>query len=172
MSAVFLKNAAPVFTDRHLIAVWLIQKGWEFIFLPFWKIINRFAKAKDSDIGTFLSVIPRFTMTKENTGESYLNEAQSFLYKTIVKSKQLGSMTDIDNVVWPKQVSDLPTREWVYANRVFLEYEAYEQYPDPDAIPEELLEDCQLVFRDDLPSDCDSWRTRNKKANIKIESTI
>lgn len=172
----FEKRQHRSYTDRtfDMLHDMIPEKVERFIFFPFLeKLLTDCAKAKNSDYWDFLErQYPALYYDEGNTGESYLNEAQSFLYKTIVKSKQLGSMTDIDDVAWPKQVSNLPAREWVYANQVFLEYEAYEKYPDPDAIPEELLEDCQLIFRDELPSQYSDYFGEPETEGLTIEIEI
>jgi len=151
----FEKMQHRSYTDRtfDMLCDMIPEKVERFIFLPFLEnLLSNCAKA-DDDYWEFLDdQYPAIYIEKGKTGESYFNEAQSFLYKTILKVKQLGPRTDIDTIFWPEKVSELPSREWVYANQAFLEQDAYERYPNPDTIPEELLEDCRLVCRDELPS--------------------
>lgn len=151
----FEKMQHRSYTDRTFDMLYdmIPEKVERFIFLPFLDtLLAECSKAADSDYWEFLkNQYPDIYHEEGNTGSSYFNEAQSFLYKTILKAKQLGSMIELDDVVWPEQIRGLSSREWVYASKTFLERDAYERFPDPDTIPEELLEDRQLVFRDELP---------------------
>ena len=151
----FEKMQHRSYTDRTFDMLYdmIPEKVERFIFLPFLEnMLNNCAKANDSDYWEFLELqYPALYDEKGNTGSSYFNEAQSFLYKFILQAKQFGSTMDLEDVAWPEQISELPSREWVSASQAFMDNSAYERYPDPDTIPDEMLDDCRLVFRDELP---------------------
>lgn len=72
------------------------------------------------------------------------------MYKTIVREKRLGSDTDLDLLTWPKQLLDLPRKNWVTVYREFMEADAYERNPDPDDIDDADLEETDIVGQDDV----------------------
>lgn len=130
------------------------EKVERFIFLPF---LERYMekisqKGADAEYWEFLeSMYPVLYHEEGTTGETYYNEAESFLYKQIIKGKSLEASSSMDYHDWPKQIYDLPTKTWVTAYSEFLEYSAYDEYPDPDLIPEKLLEETSVVGEDELP---------------------
>lgn len=150
----FEKMQHRAYTDRTFDMLYdmIPEKVERFIFLPFLEeLLNECAKSKD-DYWEFLEMqYPAIYDERGNTGSSYFNEAQSFLYRFILQAKQIGSVIALENIAWPDQIKTLPSREWVSAIQAFMDSSEYEHYPDPDTIPDELLEDCRLVFRDELP---------------------
>lgn len=151
------------------------EKVERFIFLPF---LERFMdqinkKGAEASYWEFLeSMYPVLYYEEGTTGETYYNEAESFLYKQIVKGKSLESSSNIDYHEWPKQIYDLPTKTWVTAHSEFLEYSAYEEYPDPDCIPEKVLEETSIVGEDELPYKYSDYFGSPDTEGITIEIEI
>lgn len=149
-----MKNRS--YTDRTFDMLYdmIPEKVERFIFLPFleryMEKINE--KGSDAEYWEFLeSMYPVLYHEEGTTGETYYNEAESFLYKQIIKVKSLEASSSMDYHDWPKQIYDLPTKIWVTAYSEFLEYSAYDEYPDPDLIPEKILEETSVVGEDELP---------------------
>ena len=84
-------------------------------------------------------------------GESNINSPESFIYSKIREKKNLHYLMDFDNLPWPSEIYALPTKKWVSAYRNFLKEEAFDRYPDPERIPDELLDYEDIVEEDRLP---------------------
>ena len=50
-----------------------------------------------------------------NVGDSYYNEAKSYLYRIIVEYNGLEHASELEYYEWPRQIYDLPTQNWVDA---------------------------------------------------------
>lgn len=151
------------------------EKVERFIFFPFleryMKQINE--KGADAEYWEFLeSMYPILYHEEGTTGETYYNEAESFLYKQIVKEKSLSASSNIDYHEWPKQIYDLPTKTWVTAYSEFLEYSAYDEYPNPDLIPEKILEETNIVVEDELPYKYADYFENPNAEGITVEVEI
>lgn len=130
------------------------EKVERFIFLPFLeKLISDCGKVDEGEeYWEFLEeMYPALYYESGEVGESYFNEAQSFLYQAIIKEKALEAVSDLDDYGWPNQVFDLPQKTWVNAYSKFMDYDAYDSYPVPELIPERFLEDTSIVAEDELP---------------------
>lgn len=151
------------------------EKVERFIFLPFLEryIAEINKKGPDSEYWEFLeSMYPILYYEEGTTGESYYNEAESFLYKQIISAKSLAASSSLDYHDWPKQIYDLPTKTWVTAYSEFLEYEAYDEYPDPDSIPEKVLEETSIVAEDELPYKYSDYFGNPDSEGITVEIEI
>lgn len=129
------------------------EKIERFIFLPFLQqLISAYSEKGEDEYWEFLeNQYPVIYHEEGDVGESYLTEAQSFLYRTIVKYREIDYAYDLDAVKWPNQIYNLPTQNWVKAYSEFVDDEAFERYPDLLTISESLLEDTTLVLEDQLP---------------------
>ena len=165
------------YTDRTFDMLYdmIPEKVERYIFLPFLeKMLEECSAAgEDEEYWEFLErQYPALYHEEGNTGESYFNEAQSFLYKTIISEMKLEAASDLDNYGWPSQIYDLPTQNWIDAYREFLELDAFDIYPDPDAISEEILEDTVLVTEEELPYRYTDYFGEQVSVGITIEIEI
>ena len=60
--------------------------------------------------------------------------------------------SELNRFKWPDEIYEMPTREYVIAYSAFLTEKAFDDYPDPNSIDEELLEHYETMPLDDLPS--------------------
>lgn len=173
----FEKMQHRSYTDRTFDMLYdmIPEKVERYIFLPFLeKMLEECSAAgEDEEYWEFLErQYPALYHEEGNTGESYFNEAQSFLYKTIISEMKLEVASDLDDYGWPSQIYDLPTQNWIDAYREFLELDAFDIYPDPDAISEEILEDTVLVTEDELPYRYTDYFGEQISVGITIEIEI
>lgn len=170
-----MKNRS--YTDRTFDMLYdmIPEKVERFIFLPFLeRYMEKIGKnGPGAEYWEFLeSMYPVLYYEEGTTGETYYNEAESFLYKQIVKGKSLEGSSSIDYYEWPKQIYDLPTKTWVTAYSEFLEYSAYDEYPDPDLIPEKILEETSIVGEDELPYKYSDYFGNPDTEGITVEVEI
>lgn len=151
------------------------EKIKRFIFLPFLEnLIGDCAKmGTDEEYWEFLEKIyPTLYYEEGNPEEQFDNEAQSFLYQTIIQTQSLEEVSRLESHEWPKEIHNLPTKTWVSAYREFLDYESYEKYPDPDLIPEKLLRETAVVDEVDLPYKYSDYFGYPDSEGITIEIDI
>lgn len=150
------------------------EKIERFIFLPFLEqLISAYSKKEEDEYWEFLkSQYPILYHEEGDVGELYLNEAQSFLYRTIVKYKGIDYAYDLDAVKWPNQIYELPTQNWVRAYSEFVDDEAFERYPDPLTINESILEDTTLVLEEQLPYQYERYFGSPDSVGIAVEIDI
>lgn len=151
------------------------EKIERFIFLPFLnKLIADCTKVgADEEYWEFLeTVYPVLYHEEGETGEFFINEAQSFLYKSIIREKALEAVSDLEDYGWPKQIYDLPTKTWVRAYSEFLEYDAYDRYPNPDLIPEKVFDETNVVSKDELPYKYSDYFGSPESEGLTIEVEI
>ena len=151
------------------------EKIERFIFLPFLEklIADCVGSNADDEYWEFLErIYPSLYYEEGTTGESVFNEAQSFLYQEIIQTKDLKEADDLDNHEWPKEIYDLPTTMWVSAYHNFLNYEAYEKYPDPDLIPEKMLEETVVVDEAELPYKYSDYFGNPDSEGITVEIDV
>lgn len=151
----FEKMQHRSYTDRtfEMLYDMIPEKVERYIFLPFLEnLIAECSQAESSEeYWNFLELqYPELYHEEGNTGESYFNSAQSFLYKIIIREKELESETDMDDLTWPRQLYDLPRTNWVMVYRAFMEAEAYERNPDPDDIRDTDIEETDIVDQDEV----------------------
>ena len=151
----FEKQQHRSFSDRTFGMLYdmIPEKVERYIFLPFLEslIVACAEEGKTEEYWAFLeSQYPALYYEEGRTDNGYVNEPQSFLYKTIVREKRLGSDTDLDLLTWPKQLLDLPRKNWVTVYREFMEADAYGRNPDPDDIDDADLEETDIVGQDDV----------------------
>ncbi len=130
------------------------EKVERYIFLPYLKqMIDECQTAgEDEEYWEFLEKqYPYLYHEKGEVGESNYNEPKSFIYKFLVDAKDLDLYESVDLMEWPDQIMELPTRIWVSAYKEFLESEAFERFPVPEAISESMLDDKDVVYADQLP---------------------
>ena len=130
------------------------EKVERYIFLPFLEEMFTECSVAGTaeEYWTFLeSQYPEFIYEEGEVGESYLCEAQSFIYRNIIQEKGLASKTDIYKLKWPEQIRGLPSKNWVCVYRKFTDYAAYEQYPDPEKIDETELDETVIVDENSYP---------------------
>ena len=169
-----IKNRS--YTDRTFDMLYdmIPEKIERFVFLPYLEeLITHCMEKGDDEYWEFLEkMYPYITYEEGNTGESYFNEAESFLYRCIIHEKHLEMISDIDNYEWPKQIYDLPTKTWVEAYNEFIEYSAFDKYPDPDCIPEHILDSTSIVDEDDLPYKYTDYFGQPEQEGLTIEIDI
>lgn len=169
-----MKNRS--YTDRTFDMLYdmIPEKIERFIFLPYLeKLITDCSQKKDDEYWEFLEQIYPYIVYEEgNTGESYLTEASSFLYRCIIREKHLSSSLDIDDYGWPEQIHELPAKIWVEAYSEFLDYDAYDNYPDPESIPDRLLDFTSIVEEDELPYKYSDYFGEPEQVGLTIEIDI
>jgi len=129
------------------------EKIERFIFLPFLEnlILECNKNGEDEAYWEFLeNQYPALYYTEGETGDSYYNDPQSFLYERIVNAMSLEAASDLDDYGWPAQIYDLPTINWYYVPRLIVESDYEVSYLDPDALSEEQLDDTTLVSSDEI----------------------
>ncbi len=151
----FEKMPNRTYTDKTFDMLYdmIPEKVERFIFLPFLdQIISEYSETADDEYWEFLEKqYPVIYHEEGNIGDSYPNEAQSFLYRTIVKLKDIDYTFALDSFKWSIQIYDLPTQNWVKAFSEFIESEAFEKNPNPLTINESFLEETTLIPEDQLP---------------------
>lgn len=145
-----------------------------FIFLPFLeKLINAYIDNGEDEYWEFLeNQYPYINYEEGEIGDSYLLSPQSFLYKTIIKIKDIDYSFDIDSVEWPSQIYDLPTQNWVKVYSEFADNESFEKFPDPMNIDDSLLEDTTLIPEDRLPYKYEHYFGTPDTTGLMIEIDI
>lgn len=172
----FEKMSTRSYTDRtfEMLYDMIPEKIERFIFLPFLeKLLTSCAEKGTDEYWEFLEQIyPYLNYEEGNTGVFYINDSTSFLYRRIVQEKKISLSSELDDHIWPKSIYNLPTKIWVDAYREFLKDSAYDKYPNPDDIPENLLEDTSLVLREELPYKYHEYFGDPDEEGITIEINI
>lgn len=130
------------------------EKIERFIFLPFLEELLKECNknGEDEAYWEFLdSQYPALYYTEGETGDSYYNDPQSFLYGKLINAMNLEAASDLDDYGWPDQIYELPTLNWYYIPRIIAESDHDAIYLDPDSISEECWDDTTLVSSDSLP---------------------
>ena len=129
------------------------EKIERFIFLPFLERLMQECN-KNGEAEAYWEFLenqyPALYYTEGETGDSYYNEPQSFLYGKIVNAMFLEEASDLDDYGWPSQIYDLPTINWYYVPRIIVESDYEEACLVPDALSEEQWDDTTLVSSDEI----------------------
>ncbi|MBK5898037.1 NACHT domain-containing protein [Catonella massiliensis] len=143
------------YTDRTFDMLYdmIPEKVERFVFLPFLEhLLGSFEKEGMGEYWEFLEKLYPFIYFGEVTSdELYFNTANSFLYRFIIKEKQLAIEFEPYNYDWPNDVYNFVDKVWVDAYIEFLDDEAYERFPDCKSIPKDLLRYTTLVEESELP---------------------
>ena len=144
------------YTDRTFDMLYdmIPEKIERFIFLPFLeKLLSACLEKAHDSYWVFLDKIyPILYHEEGNTGISYCNESNSFLYNTIIKVMSLDSISNLEEYIWPKQIYDLSTIYWAEVYSEFLDESTFYKYSDFKSIPDSALEDTTMIDVDELPS--------------------
>ena len=173
----FEKMQHRSYTDRTFDMLYdmIPEKVERYIFFPYLKslIEKCSSEGADEEYWAFLEdQYPALYYQEGENEESYFNVAQSFLYQAILKAKSLNTFQDFDDLSWPKQLYDLPTRYSVKAYEYFLDSDAYVEIQNPDNISDAQLEDTTYVFEDELPYQYKSFFGEPKPTGFTIEIEI
>ena len=150
------------------------DKVERFIFLPFLeKLLTGYSQKGKDEYWEFLeNQYPFLNYEEGEVGDSYLLSPQSFLYKAIIKFKNMDYAFDIDSVEWPSQIYDLPTQNWVRVYSEFAEDDGFLKYPDPADIDESVLDDTTLIPEEQLPYQYDRYFGSPDSTGLIIEIEI
>ena len=164
------------YTDRTFDMLYdmIPEKIERFVFLPYLeKLFVECSQNGTDEYWEFLEKqYPYLTYDEGNTGESFINESKSFLYRCIIREKHLETVSDLEDYEWPEQIHDLPKKIWVAIYSKFLDYSAYEKYPDPELIPEHALDTFVLISRDEVPYKYSDYFGDPEREGISIEIDI
>lgn len=150
------------------------DKVERFIFLPFLeKLLTGYSQKGEDEYWEFLeNQYPFLNYEEGEVGDSYLLSPQSFLYKAIIKFKNMDYAFDIDSVEWPSQIYDLPTQNWVRVYSEFAEDDGFLKYQDPADIDESVLDDTTLIPEEQLPYQYDHYFGSPDSTGLIIEIEI
>ena len=150
------------------------DKVERFIFLPFLeKLLTGYSQKGEDEYWEFLeNQYPFLNYEEGEVGDSYLLSPQSFLYKAIIKFKNMDYAFDIDSVEWPSQIYDLPTQNWVRVYSEFAEDDGFLKYQDPADIDESVLDDTTLIPEEQLPYQYDRYFGSPDSTGLIIEIEI
>lgn len=150
------------------------DKVERFIFLPFLeKLLTGYSQKGEDEYWEFLeNQYPFLNYEEGEVGDSYLLSPQSFLYKAIIKFKNMDYAFDIDSVEWPSQIYDLPTQNWVRVYSEFAEDDGFLKYQDPADIDESVLDDTTLIPEEQLPYQYDLYFGSPDSTGLIIEIEI
>lgn len=106
----------------------------------------------DAEYWEFLKLqYPEFIYEDGEIGDSFLCEAQSLIYRSIVQENGLNSKTDIYKLKWPEQIWKQPRRSWICVYRKFTDYVAFNRNPDPEKIDDADLDETVIVDENSCP---------------------
>ena len=172
----FDKRKNRAYTDRTFDMLYdmIPEKIERFVFQPYLEdLITTCSKNKDNEYWEFLELMyPYIVYAEGNTGEPFFIEADSFLYRCIVREKKLEETSALYGHTWPNQIHDFPKKVWVEAYTAFLEYGAYDEYKDPERIPDEILDSITIVDEDALPYKYTDYFGYPEQEGISIEIDI
>lgn len=173
----FEKMQHRSYTDRTFDMLYdmIPEKIERYVFLPHLRALLEKCSASgtDEEYWEFLEdQYPVLYYQEGETGEIYFNEAQSFIYREIVGSKNLGTLIDLDYLDWPSLIYDLPTKGSVRVYEYFLDEDVYDKFHNPDEITESLLDDTTIVFEEDVPYQYESFFGKPDQTGITIEIEI
>lgn len=133
------------------------EKVERFIFLPFLerKFNSWYNPDTDEMYMNFLGdLYQTIEFDYELTDGSSTNKPYSFLYEFIIRKNNLAFDTSLSALIWPDEVFYLPNKkEWVEAYVAFTSNSGYERWPNPNNIPDSVLDDIMLLTKDELPSE-------------------
>lgn len=151
------------------------EKVERYIFLPYLEtLINKCNEVgKDDEYWEFLENQYLVLYYQEGeTEDTYFTEPQSFIYQAILDANLLNTFHDLDELPWPEQIYEMPTRDSVSAYEYFLDSDAYTEINDVESIDEKLLENTIIVFEDTLPHQYISLFGSPKSTGTTIEIEI
>lgn len=176
VGSLFEKMKNRSYTDRtfNMLYDMIPEKIERFVFLPYLKeLITACSQYGKEEYWEFLErIYPSLIYEEGNTEEFSYNEAESFLYQCIIQEKNLKVVSDLNNYKWAKQIYDFPTKVWVEAYSEFLKDDTYDKFPDPDSIPEDVLNLISIVPKDELPRKYSSYFGTPEQVGITIEIDI
>lgn len=165
------------YTDRtfDMLCDMIPEKVERYIFLPHLRALLEKCSASgtDEEYWTFLEdQYPVLYYQEGETGDTYFNEAQSFIYRKILEFKHLGGLVDLDFLDWPSLIYDLPTKESVRVYEYFLDEDVYERFQNQEEIAESLMDDTTVAFEEDVPYQYNYLFGKPEQTGITIEIEI
>ena len=129
------------------------EKVERFIFLPYLEnLIETCKRAGKDEYWEFLTQIyPYLYITEGSAAETFEGDIP-FMYSFINSVIPYDGIFESEDYKWPPEINLFPRRYVVEAYSNFLDPSAFNEHPDPDLIPEELLDTVDAVYEDDLPS--------------------
>lgn len=166
------------YTDRTFDMLYdmIPDKVERYIFLPY--LQDLFSKCTASNTSNeyweFLNILYPFLYYQE--GEycepTYSDDATSFIYRSIVEIKNLKEYANYDQLPWPKQIYDLPTREYVRVYSRFLNEDVYSEISNTNDIDQQLLKETAFAPTDELPYQYETLFGTPEKVGKTIEIEI
>lgn len=143
------------YTDRTFDMLYdmIPEKVERYIFMPFLEDCFK-AWGVHGEIESYWEYLEdQYPMLYHETGETEdicISDPQSFLYKTIVRTKELFTYYSIEGLDWPDQIEDLPRKNWVSVHQKFTDPKAFDTYPDPEMLDDVDLGGDTLIPEDEL----------------------
>lgn len=170
-------NGGRSYSDKtfNMLYDMIPEKIERFIFLPY--LEKKFSKWQDSNpeevYWNYLDdIYSSICIEQGMTDCDSCSEPESFLYQFIVQAKKIESKIDINDLKWPQEVLAFTNIEWTYAYSTFTDNKGFKKYPDPEMIPEEILENEMLIDRNELSLEYEEYFGEPKIVGRTIEINV
>lgn len=130
------------------------EKVEQLIFYPtLKKFVERWNEnGKTKEYWKFLSEqYPMISVEEGETDSAVINFPQSYIYGKITQTQKIDEYYDLDEVEWPEQIHEMKKESFYKVYQEFLDLDSFDEYPDADSIPEEVLCEKTIVVESGIP---------------------